>query len=260
MIDAATGKGARRATEAKGENMSRAENSLGPEAVAFVKRATEEAELAFRVFRETGTITANGTVGFVERIPGESKFVAIHDPGPFERGKALVPRVFGFDGTAYLGEAGGGGQGRYSKILEQHPDITTVSHVHSPYLGAWAQTQRTLPIRYVPVQRYLLSREIPVYLDRRQAEQDFILDRLQIDPHTPAILEANGGATVWGKGGLRKTAEFILILEEGARLQLLAESLGGSRDYGPGVLAQQFKMSGLTEQARALGFLPHAGH
>jgi L-ribulose-5-phosphate 4-epimerase len=236
--------------------MSRAENSLGHEVASFVSRAVEEAELAFRVFRETGTITANGTVGFVERIPGENKFVTINDPGPFERGKPLVPRVFGFDGTAYLGEGAGGGQGRYTKIFEQHADITTVSHVHSPYLGAWAQTHRTLPVRYVPVQRYLLSREIPVYEDRRQPEQDFILDRIRLDPHTPAILEANGGSTVWGKGGLRKTAEFILILEEGARLQLLAESIGGSREYGPGVLAQQFKMSGLTEQARALGFLP----
>jgi L-ribulose-5-phosphate 4-epimerase len=239
--------------------MSRPETGLGQEALSFVKKAVEEAELAFRVFRETGTITANGTVGFVERIPGENKFVTINDPGPFERGRPLVPRVFGFDGTPHLGE-GAGGQGRYTKIFEQHPDITTVSHVHSPYLGAWAQTQRTLPIRYVPVQRCLLSRELPVYLDRRQAEQDFILDRLRIDPHTPAILEANGGSTVWGKAGLRKTAEFIVILEEGARLQVLAESIGGSREYGPGVLAQQFKMSGLTEQARALGFLPQSGN
>jgi L-ribulose-5-phosphate 4-epimerase len=236
--------------------MSRAEDTLGHEIASFVAKAVEEAELAFRVFRETGTITANGTVGFVERIPGEQKFVSINDPGPFERGKPLAAKVFGFDGKAYLGGGAGAGQGRYTKIFEQHPDITTVSHVHSPYLGAWAQTHRTLPIRYVPVQRYLLSKELPVYIDRRQPEQDFILDRIRIDPHTPAILEANGGSTVWGKEGLRKTAEFILILEEGARLQLLAESIGGSREFGPGVLAQQFKMSGLTEQARALGFLP----
>lgn len=59
-----------------------------------------------------------------------------------------------------------------------------------------------------------------------------------------------------GKEGLHKTAEFIVILEEGARVQLLAEAIGGSRDFGPGVLAQQFKMSGLTEQAHALGYLP----
>ncbi len=240
--------------------MTVAENKLGNDIVSFVAQATEEAERAFRVFRETGTLTANGTVGFVQRIPHENKLVSLNDPGPFRRGQPLKPVVFGFDGTVHVGEGHPAGLGRYTKIFEQHPDITTVSHVHSPYLGAWAQTHRTLPIRYVPVQRYLLTKEIPVYIDRRQAEQDFILDRLRIDPHTPAILEANGGSTVWGKEGLQKTAEFILILEEGARLQLLAEAIGGSREYGPGVLAQQFKMSGLTEQARALGFLPHASN
>lgn len=236
--------------------MTTLQDQLGSESANFVARATEEAELAFRVFRETGTITANGTVGFIERIPGTDNLVSINDPGPFARSRGLKPAVFGIDGTLHHGEKAGAGVGRYNKIFEQHPDITTVSHVHSPYLGAWAQTHRTLPIRYVPVQRYLLTREIPVYIDRRQPEQEFILDRIRIDGHTPAILEANGGSTVWGKQGLRKTAEFILILEEGARLQLLAESIGGSRDYGPGVLAQQFRMSGLTEQARTLGFLP----
>jgi L-ribulose-5-phosphate 4-epimerase len=238
--------------------MTQLENALGRDTAAFIVQATEEATLAFRVFRETGTITANGTVGFVERIPGESKLLSLNYAGPFNQGRPLEPTVFGLDGTVYVGEGRGAGSGRYNKIFEQHPEITTVSHVHSPYLGAWAQTHRTLPIRYVPVQRYLLTRELPVYIDRRQPEQEFILERLRIDSHTPAILEANGGSTVWGKQGLRKTAEFILILEEGARLQLLAEAIGGSREYGPGVLVQQFKMSGLTEQARALGFLPPA--
>ncbi len=146
--------------------------------------------------------------------------------------------------------------GRYTKIFQQHPDITTVSHVHSPYLGAWAQTHRTLPIRYVPVQRFKLIRELPVYIDRRQQEVDYILDQIKLNPHTPAILEANGGSTVWGKEGLRKTAEFILLLEEGAQIQLLAESLGGSRDYGPGVLAQQWKMAKIFEQAKTEGLVP----
>jgi L-ribulose-5-phosphate 4-epimerase len=236
--------------------MTVAESGLGNDVVSFVTRTTEEAQHAFQVFRETGTLTANGTVGFVQRIPNEKKLVSLNEPGPFGRGKAVKPTVFGFDGTVYSGEGNAGGLTRYTKIFEQHPEITTISHVHSTYLGAWAQTHRTLPIRYVPVQRYLLSKEIPIYIDRRQAEQDFILDRLRIDPHTPAILEANGGSTVWGREGLRKTAEFIVLLEEGAKLQILAESIGGSREFGPGVLAQQFKMSGLTEQARALGFLP----
>jgi ribulose-5-phosphate 4-epimerase/fuculose-1-phosphate aldolase len=134
--------------------------------------------------------------------------------------------------------------------------VTTISHVHSPALGAWAQTLRTLTIRYVPVQRFQLIREIPIYIDRRQPEVDFILDEIAKNEHATAILEANGGATVWGKQGLLKTAEFILLLEEGANIQIAAEAIGGSRDFGPGVLLQQWKMSKLIEQARSLSLLP----
>jgi L-ribulose-5-phosphate 4-epimerase len=111
-------------------------------------------------------------------------------------------------------------------------------------------------VRYVPVQRFHLFKELPNYIDRRQAEVDFILDQLKADIEHRAILEANGGATVWGRKGLQETAEFILLLEEGAQIQLLAELIGGSREYGPGVLQQQWKMSGLTEKAKALGLLP----
>ena len=108
----------------------------------------------------------------------------------------------------------------------------------------------------MPVQRFNLIREIPIYIDRRQQEVDFILDQIRLNPHNIAILEANGGSTVWGKQGLRKLAEFILLLEEGALIQSLADSLGGSRDYGPGVLTQQWKMAKIYDQATALGLVP----
>lgn len=228
--------------------------TLSQQELDFVEQTTEQAELAFAVFRETNTITANGTVGFVERIPGQEKLVIVNYPGPFNRHKKIEPTVVGFDGTLYLGKSANGGA-RYLKLFQQHADVTTISHVHAPYLGAWAQTHRSLPIRYVPVQRYNLIRELPVYIDRRQAEVDFILDRLAENKHHTAIIEANGGATVWGREGLRKTAEFILLLEEGAQIQIVAEAIGGSRDYGPGVLIQQWKMSGLTDKARELGLL-----
>ena len=44
--------------------------------------------------------------------------------------------------------------------------------------------------------------ELPVYIDRRQAEVDFILEQIARDPAVPAIVEANGGGTVWGRPGL----------------------------------------------------------
>ena len=221
----------------------------------FAEQVLSEAQLAFDVFRDTETITANGTVGFVERVPGEDILVIVNYPGPFNKNAKLEANVVGFDGTVYAGKANGAGATRYLKLFQLHPDVTSISHVHSTYLGAWAQTHRTLPIRYVPVQRFQLIKELPIYIDRRQQEVDFIIDQLNINPHNTAILEANGGSTVWGKQGLRKLAEFILLLEEGAKLQTIAEALGGSRDYGPGVLRQQWKMAKIYDQARDEGLL-----
>jgi hypothetical protein len=53
-----------------------------------------------------------------------------------------------------------------------------------------------------------------------------------------------------------KTVEFIVVLEEGAQFQLLAEALGGAKEFGPGVLAQQWQMTGLVNAAREKGLLP----
>ncbi|MGE8406797.1 MAG: class II aldolase/adducin family protein [Pseudomonas sp.] len=231
------------------------EHLIDAELKEFVDHATHLASEAFRVYRETNTITANGTVGFIERVPGRELLVSLNYPGPWKKGQPVEASVSDFAGNRVLGQ-GKGGLNRYTRLFVAQPKITTVSHVHSPYLGAWAQTQRSLPISYVPVQRYQLARELPVYIDRRQDEVDFILDSLAENPFTTAILEANGGSTVWGTEGLQATAEFILLLEEGAQLQLLAESLGGSRAYGPGVLTQQWTMSKLLDQARELGLVP----
>ena len=231
------------------------EQPISAELQRFIDQVLVDAEQAFTVFRETGTLTANGTVGFIERVPGQELLVSVNYGGPWHYREPLAATVTDFNGKVILGK-GKGGLGRYTKLFQQHPDVTTVSNVHSPYLGAWAQTHRTLPFHYVPVQRYQLAREFPVYIDRRQPEVDFILDTIAANHFNLAILEANGGSTVWGKQGLRATAEFILLLEEGARLQLLADALGGSRAYGPGVLTQQWKMSGLYERASELGLVP----
>ena len=55
------------------------------------------------------------------------------------------------------------------------------------------------------------------------------------------VVEANGGSTFWGDGVLNVSRRIVLI-EEGALFQLRAQSFGGSKAYGPGVLEQQWKM------------------
>jgi L-ribulose-5-phosphate 4-epimerase len=226
--------------------------ALSASELAFIEQAKIDAAQAFEVFRETGTLTANGTVSFTERIAGGNKLASLVYPGPWKRNSPVEASVIGLDGTVYQGQARGD---RWIKLFTQHPDITTISHFHTPYLAAHAQTQRTFRITYVPPQRYALTRELPVYIDRRQSQEDFILDQLRLNPHIPAIIEANGGSTAWGKEGLLKTAEFILLLEEGAQVQYLASALGGAREYGPNVLALQWKRRNWVGKAKELGLL-----
>jgi ribulose-5-phosphate 4-epimerase/fuculose-1-phosphate aldolase len=214
--------------------------------LAFVEQVKRDAAIAFKGLRDTGTISPSGTVNFVERVPGEDLIVSVGYPGPFAPDAELKPAVYDFDNNLLLGETkNAGGGSRYLPVFKAHDDITTVSHIHTVYLGAWAQSHRTLPLRYVPAQRWTRIKEIPIYIDRRQGEAKFINERLEEDNGHFAILEANGGSTVWGRKGLLALANTALILEEGARFQLLAESLGGSKRFGPGVLEQQWKMSGL---------------
>ncbi len=234
--------------------MGSIDTQLDADVTAFAEKIKQEAQHAFRVLRETDTTTAYGTVGFVVRVPGQEKLVVVNDPGPWNRGKDIEPAVIGFDGTVYSGNHGGGN--RYNKLFIERPEVNIISHVHTLYVAAWAQTHRTFPINYVAFNRHHLIRELPIYIDRRQPEVDFIVERVNQNPHTFAILEANGGGTVWGKGGVRELTETIILLEEAARLQLLAEAVGGSRNYGAGALRQNWKMTGLFDEGKSLGLLP----
>jgi L-ribulose-5-phosphate 4-epimerase len=172
-------------------------------------------------------------------VPGREIYVSAGYPSLWDDG-ALKVQVAGFDGTPYLGKPPGGG-GRYTKIFQAHPRVTTVIHAHTPALGSWASAHKPLTIRYVPVTRETVAKEFPVYIDRRQPEQEFIVERLNENPHLEAIVEANGGSTFWGDGVL-KVSRRIQLIEEGAHFQLFAQSIGGSKAYGPGVLEQQWKM------------------
>ncbi len=236
--------------------MTTTESRISPAVAEFVAATTRDAQKAFTVFRETGTASANGTVNFVERVPGEEIAIALNEPGPWADNKTVEPIVATFDGTVLAGSGRAGFVTSYADVFRKHPEITTVVHIHTPWLGGWAQTHRTLPIRYAASQRLTLSREIPPHINRRQPASEFILERLQSDPHLAAIFEANGGSNVIGRGGLLETAKFIVLLEEGAQFQAIAESLGGSAEFDPTNLEAQWSRSGLVDEARKLGLIP----
>jgi hypothetical protein len=220
-------------------NTQSVESKLGASLLAFVEQVKRDALKASRVLWETRTLSSSQTFQIYQRVPGEDIYVTAAYPSAWDDGELKVSAA-GFDGTAYVGRSQGG-PGRYTKIFQAHPRVTTVIHAHTPALGAWASAHKPLTIRYVPVTRETVVKELPVYIDRRQPEQDFIVERLNESPHLEAAIEANGGSTFWGDGIL-KVSRRIQIIEEGAHFQILAQALGGSKAYGPGVLEQQWKM------------------
>lgn len=237
-------------------------STLDPQLANQLEQVRRDFAKAFRVLKESRTLTATNTYQAYVRVPDSDQVIAVHAPNPWADDQEIRAVIATWDGEVILDESipgatplsgrGAGGNGkRYAAIFQARPEINVVIHVHTPYLGGWASAHRVLPIRYAASQRVTLARELPIYIDRRQPEPLFILDKIAENLHTPAILEANGGATFWGED-LIKASKLILLIEEGAYFQGLAEGLGGSQEFGPGVLEQQWKMTGLWEQGQKL--------
>jgi ribulose-5-phosphate 4-epimerase/fuculose-1-phosphate aldolase len=210
---------------------------------ATVDAITREFAHASRVLKESRTLSATNTFQAIVRVPGQEQLVVLSAADPFSHDQEAKAGVLGFDGTVVQGPGRAAvGGGRYIEVFRQRPEVNTVIHVHTPFLGAWAGTHRTLPIRYAPAQRFTRIRELPNYIDRRPSEASFILDRLAEDAGHFAILEANGGATFWG-ASVTDVSKNILLFEEAAWFTALAETIGGSKEFGPGVLEQQWALA-----------------
>lgn len=235
-------------------------HTLDSAILALVEQAKRDTSKVFRVLKEARTLTATNTFQAHLRVPGSDLVIAVATPSPWDDDQSIRAVVASYAGVVHLDEylapgtplsesrQGGAGK-RYAHVLQQRPEVNVVIHVHTPYLGGWAAAHRVFPLNYAAAQRVTLARELPVYIDRRQPESEFIVEVIKDSPHTPAILEANGGATFWSES-IIKSAKWILIFEEGAYFQTLGEAVGGGKPFGPGVLEQQWKMTGLWEEGR----------
>ncbi|MCL2450958.1 MAG: class II aldolase/adducin family protein [Polyangiaceae bacterium] len=209
---------------------------------AYVDQAKRDAIFAYGFLRETGTLTASH-IGFnvAHKVPELDKLVTVSFPPPWSRDREPKATVTDFSSQP-------------DHILnELRLDADTVMHAHTPYLAAWSLAQKPFPILYVAPQRQLLSREIPNHLERRRSPLDVIRERLDKYPELappPGLLESNGGANIWSRGIL-KTAELVLLIEEGARIQAIAEQIGGAKEYTEGALEVQWARTGLVEKAKA---------
>ncbi|MFD0912463.1 class II aldolase/adducin family protein [Methylophilus luteus] len=210
------------------------------ELVKYVEQAKADALHSFNFLKETGTLSATWTYHITHKIPGQDKLLNIRFPWPWERSRDPVVSIDTFS------------EKKDHILQESRIDADTVIHAHTPYLAAWSLAQINFPILYVAAQRHLLAREIPNHLDRTRSILSIIAERLDNHPELappPALLESNGGANIWGKG-IIGTSQLVLLIEEAARFQSLAEQVGGAKDYTPGALEVQWKRTGLVEKAK----------
>jgi len=211
--------------------------------INYVNQAKVDALHSFNFLRETGTLAATWTYHISHRIPGQDKLLSIRFPWPWEKIREPVIAVEKFSDR------------KDSILHEPRIEADTVIHAHTPFLAAWSLAQKNFPILYVAAQRHLLAREIPNHLDRTRGVLDVIQERLDKHPELappPGLLESNGGANIWGKG-IIGTSQLILLIEEAAKFQAIAEQIGGPKEYTPGALDMQWKRTGLLEKARTYG-------
>jgi L-ribulose-5-phosphate 4-epimerase len=209
----------------------------------YIDEAKSDAIHAFNFLRESGTLSASLTFSVLHRLPDPKKILSIRFPQPWQKDRTI---------TASVSDAS---EHKDLVIDEPRLEADTFIHAHTPFLSAWSLAQKTFPILYVAAQRHLLAREIPNHLERTRSALAVVRQRLDQHPELappPALLESNGGANFWGKGILR-TAELILLIEEAARFQAIAEQIGGAQPYTPGAIEVQWKRTGLLEKARFAG-------
>jgi L-ribulose-5-phosphate 4-epimerase len=208
---------------------------------AYTEEARADAIHAFTFLRESGTLSASLIFGISHKVPDQDALISFRFPAPWSRKKEVEHSIKPFS------------EAKDSVLHEARLEADTAIHAHTPYLSGWSLAHKPFPILYVAAQRHLISRELPVHLERRRGVLETIRERLDRFPELappPALLESNGGVNFWGKGILW-TAQLILLLEESARYQFVAEQIGGAQPYTFGALDVQWSRTGLVEKAKS---------
>jgi L-ribulose-5-phosphate 4-epimerase len=196
-------------------------------ASALLVLALGDYQKAHDLLLSSGTSSPSQANNFAHRIPNEQKLIV---------GSKNVAGIVGYDGTAYEGDLPPNLReiaDVYAAVLELHPEVDTVLHTHSPYLTGWAIAQRPLPVRYSALLRFSKVSEIPVATWGPRYAKAPVIEAIKAHSEAPAVLLGNRGLLAWGVG-IQATAQFVVILEEGAHFTLIAEQLGGAKDFPPG--------------------------
>ncbi|HEX2063982.1 MAG TPA: class II aldolase/adducin family protein [Acidimicrobiales bacterium] len=130
--------------------------------------------------------------------------------------------------------------GMHSAVYRARDDTGAVVHTHSPAVTAFALAHEPLPCRYEALLRHGQAGSVPVvaWAPRGSGELvEGITRTLEDHPETPALLLANHGVLAFAKSPGRAT-DLVIALEEAARAELAAASLGGSKAFPPRALQQ----------------------
>ena len=138
-----------RLTHPRSRPMTTLESPAPTDLAPFVEGVVATATEAFARLRATGALTPSATIQINERVPGHDAAGRHQPPEPVADPHARRSRPPSHASTATRWPATRpppAGARRFAAVFEQHPDVTTVVHVHSPYVGAWAQVHRALPV------------------------------------------------------------------------------------------------------------------
>ncbi len=235
--------------------MTSTEVRITPAIEAFVDDARRAADTAFRVFRETGTVSANGTVNFVERVPGEELAVALNEPGPWAEDRSAKPILATFDGEVLSGDGPAGFVTGYAKVFSGAPrDHVDRARAHPVAGRVGADPPHAAhQVRGLAAPDALAGH--PTAHRPQPVAGRFHTRPPRRRPDLVAIFEANGGVNVIGRAGLLELAKFVVLLEEGAQYQALGELVGGTVDFDATNLVAQWGRSGLLDEARRRGLV-----
>lgn len=208
--------------------------TLPTDKLAFSQYVDRELIEASRIFRETGvypTLIGNGAW----RVPGADDQLAIGGfQSPLSSKRAGVV-ILNFKGEVLHGEFNHSlleVVPIYIAIFQTRPDVQAAIHTHSTYLAAYSVAERPLQNHHISLPRFGIRDEIPVAAWSTRYDGTTIANILQEKPDVPAVLHANHGAFIFGDSIVEATRHAVFF-EEGAKILLLAEQLGGIKRLPP---------------------------
>ncbi|MGE8573104.1 MAG: class II aldolase/adducin family protein [Acinetobacter amyesii] len=198
--------------------------------------AHQDIQRAIELFVNTGNYplrVGNAAV----RVEGTTdQFIIGSFYSPLSGDKVTQPVVVDFDGNIIQGEFNYSFlevAPLYIAIFKERPDVKAAVHTHSTFLTAHSVAHQPLVSSHISLPRFGVIFDIPVAEWSPRFDSSSISDLLKKRKDVPAILHANHGPLVFGKS-IYDAAKKAIFFEEGAKIQIYANLLGGAKSLPAG--------------------------